>query len=143
MNILPSRGNVSLFDELFRDFTPGFFIKPLHGDPLPSQIKIDVKESETQFTVHAEIPGVSKEDIHVEVDGPLVTIKAEVRQADSERKDERQLRTERFYGAVSRSFQLPAEIERNAASAKYENGVLSLTLPKKQGGQGGQRLRIE
>ncbi|KMN32351.1 heat-shock protein Hsp20 [Chromobacterium sp. LK1] len=143
MNILPSRGNVSLFDELFRDFTPGFFIKPLHGDPLPSQIKIDVKESATHFTVSADIPGVNKQDIHVEVDGPLVTIKAEVHQTDSDSKDERNLRMERYYGAVSRSFQLPAEIDRDAASAKYENGVLSLTLPKKQGGQGGQRLHIE
>ncbi|SCK22480.1 Hsp20/alpha crystallin family protein [Vogesella sp. LIG4] len=141
MNILPSRSG--LFDELFRDFTtPGFFIKPLHGDTLPSQIKLDVNESDSSYTVLAEVPGVAKEDIQVEIDGPQVTIKAEVKQFDSQ-KDERNLRSERYYGMVSRSFQLPADIDRELASAKYENGVLTLTLPKRRGGAGGTRLPVE
>ncbi|XLM21558.1 Hsp20 family protein, partial [Chromobacterium piscinae] len=80
MSMLPARH--SLFDEFFRDFTPGFFIKPLHGDALPSQIRMDVKETGEAYLVDAELPGVGKEDIHVEIDGPLVTIKAEVKQFD-------------------------------------------------------------
>ncbi|MFD2448710.1 hypothetical protein ACFSQE_09965 [Vogesella fluminis] len=68
MSLLPSRS--TLFDDLFRDFSGhGFFIKPLHGDALPSQIKLDVKETDTGFTVLAELPGVSKDDIHVEIEG--------------------------------------------------------------------------
>lgn len=141
MSMLPSRH--SLFDEFFRDFTPGFFIKPLHGDALPAQIKMDVKETEQAYQVEAELPGVGKEDIHVEIDGPLVTIKAEVKQCDEQKQEQQSLRSERYYGMVSRSFQLPQDIDREAASAKYENGVLLLNLPKKRGGGAGQRLRVE
>ncbi len=121
----------SLFDELFKDFTPGYLIKPLHGDPLPAQIKVDVKEDGNTYKVHAEIPGVAKDDIHVEIDGSVVTLRAEVKQEDKQTRDEQILRSERYYGTVARSFQLPAEVDENTASAKYEAGVLTLTLPKK------------
>ena len=65
MNTLVARGN--FFDDFFRDVAPGFYIKPLHGDPLPSpeQIKIDVNENDNAYTVNAEVPGVKKEDINV------------------------------------------------------------------------------
>ncbi|KUM02633.1 Hsp20/alpha crystallin family protein [Chromobacterium subtsugae] len=141
MSMLPARH--SLFDEFFRDFTPGFFIKPLHGDAPPAQIKMDVRETGEAYQVEAELPGVGKEDIHVEIDGALVTIRAEVKQFDQQGQDERALRSERYYGLVSRSFQLPQEIDREAAAARYENGVLNLTLPKRRNDGGGQRLRIE
>ncbi len=142
MNALISRGN--LFDDFFRDVAPGFFIKPLHGDPLPnaSQIKVDVKELDGLYTVNAEVPGVGKEDIHVSLDGSVVTLRAEVKQEDSS-KDEKLLRSERYFGSVSRSFQLPQDIDPNQAKAKYDNGVLTLTLPKKQLTGGTQRLVIE
>lgn len=139
----PSRSN--LFDDFFKEFAPGFFIKPLHGDPMPSaaQIKIDVSESDTAYTVQAEVPGVGKEDIHVSIDGSVVTLRAEVKQHDSQQGDgSKVLRSERYYGAVSRSFQLPQDIDQAAAKAKYDNGVLTLTLPKKQA-SGSQRLTIE
>lgn len=142
MNALIGRG--SLFDEFFRDVSPGFFVKPLHGDPLPnpSQIKVDVKESDGLYTVNAEVPGVGKEDIHVSLDGSVVTLRAEVKQVDSS-KDEKLLRSERYFGSVSRSFQLPQDIDPTQAKAKYDNGVLTLTLPKKQLTGGAQRLVIE
>jgi len=124
-------GGRGLFDEFFRDVAPGYFIKPLHGDPLPAQIKVDVAEADNAYTVHAEIPGVSRDDIHVSLDGGVVTLSAEIKQQDEQRKDAKVLRSERYYGSVSRSFQLPQEVDAGAASAKYENGVLTLTLPKK------------
>ena len=127
-NGLISRSN--LFDDFFSDVAPGFFLKPLHGDPLPSQIKIDLKESPEAYTILAEIPGVSKEDIHVNINGNSVTFKAEVRQQDC-RKDENMLRNERYFGAVSRSVSLPVDIDNSQSKAKYENGVLTLTLPKR------------
>lgn len=122
-----------LFDDFFNDFAPGFFVKPLHGDPLPTaaQIKIDVKESGGAYMVQAEVPGVAKEDINVSIDGNVITLSAEVKQHDSQSEGEKVLRTERYYGAVSRSFQLPVDIDQAAAKAKYDNGVLTLTLPKK------------
>ena len=142
MNSLTTRG--SLFDDFFRDMAPGFYVKPLHGDalPTPSQIKVDVKESDKAYTVQAEMPGVPKEDIHVAIEGNLVTLRAEVKQQDSQTKDEKVLRTERYYGSVARSFQLPQDIDQASAKAKYDNGVLTLTLPKKQAG-GSQRLAID
>ena len=142
MNSLITRG--SLFDDFFKDLSPGFYIKPLHGDPLPSptQIKVDVKETDQGYTVQAEVPGVAKEDIQVSVDGNVVTLSAEVKQSDTQASDEKLLRSERYYGSVSRSFQLPADIDRDTAKAKYDNGVLTLTLPKKKSGAS-QRLAID
>ena len=143
MNALMTRGG--LFDDFLRDVAPGFYIKPLHGDalPTPAQIKVDVKESGDAYTVQAEIPGVPKEDIQVAVEGNVVSLRAEVKQQDSTSQDEKMLRSERYYGAVSRSFQLASDIDQTQAKAKYDNGVLTLTLPKKQAMSGAQRLTIE
>ena len=142
MSSLISRG--SLFDDFFRDVSPGFFVKPLHGEPLPSpgQIKMDVKESDGGYTVSAEIPGVKKEDIHVTIEGSVVTVRAEVKQEDAQTQDDKVLRSERYFGAVARSFQLPADVDAAQAKAKYDNGVLTLTLPKKVN-KAAQRLNIE
>ena len=142
MNSLVTRG--SLFDDFFKDFAPGFYVRPLHGDglPTPSQIKIDVKEDDAAYTVHAEVPGVPKEDIQVSIDGAVVTLRAEVQQHDEKRDSEKLLRSERYFGSVARSFQLPADIDAGQAKAKYDNGVLTLNLPKKLS-NAAQRLNIE
>ena len=140
MSLLPSR--TSLFDDLFHDMASGFYIRPLHGDPLPSQIKLDLRESDGGYLLQAGLPGVGKEDIHVSIDGSVVTLRAEVKQQDKRAEGEKVLRSERYYGAVSRSFQLPQDIDQSAAKAKYDNGVLTLTLPKKQASNA-QRLHIE
>ena len=134
----------SLLDDFFKEVAPGFFIKPLHGDPVPSasQIKIDVSENDQAFTVRAEIPGVNKQDIHVSVDGSIVTLSAEIRQHDAEREGEKLLRSERYYGSVSRSFQRPAEVDEAQSKARYENGILLLSLPKKVSNSP-QRLTVE
>ena len=142
MNSLVTRG--SLFDDFFKDIAPGFYVRPLHGDnlPAPSQIKVDVKETDGGYTVHAEVPGVPKEDIQVSIEGNVVSLRAEVRQHDQKTEGEKVLRSERYFGSVARSFQLPVDVDAAQAKAKYDNGVLTLTLPKKQGGNA-QRLSIE
>jgi HSP20 family protein len=134
--------NRGLFDELFRDVSPGYFIKPLHGDALPAQIKVDVKENPSEFIVHAEIPGAGKENIQVDIQGNVVTIIAKISQVDSESKEDKPLRSERYFGEVSRSFQLSADIDESASKAQYKHGVLTLKLQKKQK-KGGQRLAID
>lgn len=139
MNRLVTRN--SLFDDFFRE-VPGFFVRPLHGDPLPETIRIDVKEAGNSFVVSAEVPGVSKENIHVDIDGNEVSIRAEVKQEDAQTEDERVLRSERFFGSVARSISLPAEIDESASKARYEHGVLTLTLPKKSR-TGQARITIE
>lgn len=131
MNPLVSRHN--FLDELVRDLPLGYSIKPLHGDPLPApeRIKIDVKNNAKSFTVHAEMPGLNKEDIHVTIDGNVVTIQAEVKQYDADTEGERLVHSERYYGSIQRSFALPAVVSETKVKAKYENGVLTLNLPKK------------
>lgn len=129
MALTPRR---SFFDEFFQDFPRGYYIKPLHGDPLPApdKIKVEVKENDDNVVVHAEIPGVDKNDIDITVDGNVLTIRAEVKQYDADRQDEKVLHSERYYGSVQRSFSLPSNIVQNKATADYKDGILVLTLPK-------------
>ena len=70
----------SIFDDIFRDLTSGFYVKPLHGDNLPRSIRVDVSENEEVYQVQAELPGVSKENIDVKIDGAVVAIKADIKQ---------------------------------------------------------------
>jgi len=105
------------------------------------QIRIDLSETDKDYTVKAEIPGVKKEDIDVRIDGNQVTISAEVKQDKEEKKDGRVLRCERRYGYASRSFMLDSDVDQAGADAKYSNGVLELKLPKKTQ-SAGKRLTV-
>jgi HSP20 family protein len=120
------------FEDSFDDLVKGFFLRPMRFERQePVRVKIDVKEDTNSYTVHAEVPGVSKEDIQVSIDGNQVAISAEVRRQKEEKQGEKLLRTERHYGKVYRSFALAQDVDQEKAQAKYENGVLELTLPKK------------
>ena len=116
------------FDQLFRGF-----LRPVRGEKTaaPAPVRIDVAETDNAYTVRAEIPGVSKEDIHVAIEGNQVTISAEVKRNGEVKDGERVLRSERYYGSVYRSFTLPTELNEESSEAKYEDGVLALTLAKK------------
>ena len=122
------------FDPFGDNFFKGFALRPIYrsieNEP---QIRLDVTEDDKTYTVKAEIPGVKKEDIKVTVDGTQVSISAEVKKEKEEKKDEKVIRSERYYGKVSRSFLLGEEVDQGAAQAKYTDGVLDLTLPKKPG----------
>lgn len=95
------------------------------------QIRIDVTESDGNYTVKAEIPGVRKEDIDVRIDGNLVTIGAEIKQEKEEKSGSRVLRRECQYGFASRTFSLADSVDESKVDAKYRDGVLMLTLPKR------------
>jgi HSP20 family protein len=95
------------------------------------QTKLDVNEDDKAYSVHAEIPGVNKEDIHVAVDGNQVTISAEVKKGKEVKEGEKVLRSERYFGKVSRAFALGQEVDEATAEAKYKDGVLELRLPKR------------
>ena len=103
------------------------------GLEIEPQIKMDVKEADDQYLIKAEIPGVKKDDIHVTVEGNRVSISAEVKKEKEEKEGERVIRSERSYGMASRSFSLADEVEQSKVQAKYTDGVLELTLPKKPG----------
>jgi len=115
------------FDDLIR----GFFKPVRETRDAAAPIKVDVTEKPEAFVVHAEIPGVKKDDIQVTIEGNQVTIAAEVKRESEQKEGDRILRGERYYGAVYRSFVLPVELDETASQAKYEGGVLELTLAKK------------
>ncbi len=114
------------FDDLFR----GFF-RPVRLERDLPQIKVDVKEDDKAYTVHADLPGLKKEDIQVTIDGQVVTVTAETRRESEQKEGEKVLKRERYFGKVSRSFSLDSDVDEAGASAKYTDGVLELSLPKK------------
>ncbi|HEY8118772.1 MAG TPA: Hsp20/alpha crystallin family protein [Methylophilaceae bacterium] len=115
----------------FEDVFKGFF-RPVNLDrSAQPQLKMDVQENDTGYTVNAEIPGVDKENIHVTIDGNHISISAEVRRENEVKEGERVLRSERSFGKVSRSFVLENEVDEAKAEAHYKDGVLQLVLPKK------------
>ena len=97
----------------------------------PVQLRIDVSETESGYTVLAEIPGVKKDDIQVAVDGNQIEISAEVRNGRALQDGEKVLRAERYCGKVHRAFALAHDIDDAATEARYVDGVLELKLPKK------------
>lgn len=125
------------FNELVDDLFKGFFVRPMafEGRAEWPRMKVEVAEKNGAYIVTAELPGVRKEDIDVAIDGAQVTLSAEVKREKEVSKDERVLHTERTFGKVSRSFALPQELDEAKAEAKFRDGVLELTLPKKAAAQ--------
>jgi HSP20 family protein len=129
------------FDVAFRDFFKNI-VRPMRWEVEPEfDVRIDVKETDKAYKVHAELPGVKKEDIDIAIDGNVVTLKAEVKR-EMEEKDEKAVRSERYYGAVTRTFTLDSDVDEKGATAKYTDGVLDLTLPKKEGTRS-RHLKVE
>ena len=129
--------NITRFDPFsvnLDDFFKGMFLRPVRMDiDTPEvQIKLNVTRSDGAYKVDAEMPGVKKEDIHVSVDGSLVTITGEVKKEKEEKKGEQVVRSERYFGKVERSFSLPHEIDEPHVDAKFSDGVLKLTLPLRE-----------
>lgn len=118
----------------FRDFE-GFAGWPrlrrwLAELPEAPQIKLDITEDDKAYHVKADLPGVKKEDIDVQIVGNQVSLTAEVTREKEEKKDEMLVHSERFYGKQFRTFTLQDEIDDTKAEAKFVDGVLELTLPK-------------
>lgn len=141
--------NVTTYDPFSLDQVSDLFqglFRPLRGATLPdggavASMKIDVSESEGSYAVKAELPGVDRKDIDVQIDGRLVSINAKIERKKEEKEGERVIRRERYTGSISRSFTLASEIDEAKAAAQYQDGVLSLTLPKKAPA-GNKRLAI-
>jgi len=124
------------FNDLVDDLFKGFLVRPVAyegrgGDVAAPRMKVDVAEKNGAYTVTAELPGVKKEDIQVTIDGAQVTLAAQVKREKEVTQDERVLHTERVFGSATRSFTLPQEVDEAKAEAKFRDGVLELTLPKK------------
>ncbi len=115
---------------------PVWLPNPEMRAPAPTQfrrdvIRMDVTENDKEYQVLAELPGVKKEEISITINGNEVVVSAEVKHEKDAEKSETVLRAERYYGAIQRAFSLGQEVDEATAQAKYTDGVLELTLPKK------------
>jgi HSP20 family protein len=121
-----------LRDPFADDHLKGFAMRPvyrmLEGEPL---MRLDLLEDDKNFFVKAEIPGVDKDDIKVSVEGKQVLLSAEVKKDRETKQGATVIRSERYHGKLTRSFTLDENVDQSGAVAKYEDGVLQLTLPKK------------
>ncbi len=138
--------NITRFEPFndLEDLFKGFLVRPMRFDldvPAQLNVKIDVTKTDDTYTVKAEMPGVKKDDINVSIDGSQITIAGEVKKEKEEKKGEEVIRSERYYGKVSRSFTLPYEIDEPKSTARYADGVLQLTLPTKAKA-GGKKLTV-
>ena len=131
--LMPSIFGENLFDDFFNDFMvpakPGFAgARPFNG-----LMKTDVKETDTGFQLDIEMPGYGKEDITAELKNGYLTINATKKSEDDEKdKNGKYLRRERFYGSCSRSFYVGKQVTEEDIKAKFENGILIVTSPKKE-----------
>lgn len=128
MMTMPSifRGNLldDLFDDSFKSFNS------------TEMMKADVKELDHGYELSMNLPGVKKEDIKAELKNGYITVSASTENSSEEKDDEGSyLRRERFYGSTSRSFYVGDQVREEDIKAKYENGVLTLTVPKKDAKQ--------
>ena len=127
----PARDTVSLREAMDRLFEESFLRPDLFGtgEAAAGALPLDMYETENDVVVKASVPGVKPEDIEVTVTGDLLTIKGEFK---SEEKTEKRnfLRQERRYGSFCRQLGLPVRVDSNKATASFENGILTLTLPK-------------
>ena len=117
------------FDSMFKRFMAPMRLQAENGS---LEMRVDVSEKDGTYTVRADLPGVKKEDINVRIDGNIVQIDAELkREKDTKGEEGKVLRSERYYGSVSRAFTLAQDLDEAKAVAKFDNGVLTLELPKK------------
>jgi HSP20 family protein len=119
-------------DAMFDEFYRGFGLAPFAGFGLASDAfspKVDVIDGEKQLTVRAELPGMDAEDVDVSITQDVLTIRGEKRE-ESEDRGKDYYRVERSFGSFARSVQLPCEVDPGAADAKFEKGVITITLPK-------------
>ena len=133
MRLDPGRDMLSLreaMDRLFEEsfLRPGFFGA---GESGAAMLPVDLYENENEVVVKAAVPGVKPEEIEVTVTGDLLTIKGEFK-SESEQRDEKRNwhRQERRFGSFSRQVTLPAGVNTDACQADFEDGVLTLKLPK-------------
>lgn len=125
-----ARFGTPVFDDLLRNFGLG---QVWDQSEFGSDMRVNISEDDDAYHVSAEIPGVNKDDIDVSVEGNHVAINAETKR-EKEKKDEKELVVERSWGRAYRAFALPGDIDGNRTEARYDKGVLTLTLPKKANG---------
>lgn len=114
----------SLYDDFFKD---DFFKKWTTGTSMPA---VNINEADEKFEVEVAVPGLNKEDFKIDVDHNILTISSEKKE-EKEEKDKKFTRKEFSFSSFSRSFSIPENVDAEKISARYDNGILKLELPKK------------
>ena len=118
------------------DWVDSFLDSEMFGPPTIQETawspRVDIVEDKDAYRVHADLPGLSKEDVKVTVEDGMLTINGERKAEKREKKDGKYEYHERTYGSFSRSFRLPDHIDAGAIKASHKNGVLELLLPKRE-----------
>ena len=133
--MLPSIFGENLFDDFFADpfgmMPTGRGSDPLYGKHAQNLMKTDVREKDNAYELDVDLPGFKKEDVNVELKNGYLTIAAS-KSLDKDEKDQkgRYIRQERYAGAMSRSFYVGEDVQPSEISAKFENGILQLSVPK-------------
>ncbi|MBV8502347.1 MAG: Hsp20/alpha crystallin family protein [Paucibacter sp.] len=139
---MSSLARLDSFEQMLPEMLRRFKTSVRFGDEAPGEIRIDVTEKDKAYEVRAEVPGAKKEDIRVQVDGNFISISAEVHKDRQQKSGDRVVLTETYSGSASRGFSLPHEIDARGVLAKLEDGVLKLTLPKREG-QSSQTIKVQ
>ena len=134
LQLVPRRSNwlslmpeIHLFDRMFGDWT----VPSLWSEERVVVPAFDISETEKEYVISGEIPGIEPNDLEVTLNDGILTVKGEKKQ-ESEEKEENYHRVERHYGSFQRSFRLPENIKRDDLDASYKDGILKLTLPKSE-----------
>ena len=134
--LMPSIFGENLFDDFMNDFSfPTFpnVDKELYGKHAKNLMKTDVKETENAYEIDIDLPGFKKDEIQIELKDGYLTVSAEKGlDKDEEDKKGKYIRKERYAGALSRTFYLGEEIREEEIKAKFENGILSVSIPKEE-----------
>ena len=121
-----------IFLKLFLDFIPAISLHPLYGKNAKNMMKTDIREHEAGYELDIDLPGFKKDEITVDLENGYLTISAaKGLDKDEEDKKGKYIRKERYAGTMQRSFYVGDAITHEDIKAKFENGILSLTIPKK------------
>ncbi|MBR2748469.1 MAG: Hsp20/alpha crystallin family protein [Anaerovoracaceae bacterium] len=129
--LLPSIFGDNLFDEFVDDMFPANTRKTYRQ--LPSIMRTDIRETDDSYVLDVELPGFKKEDVKLQLKDGYLNITASTQSTDEEKDDQGKfLRRERYTGAMERSFYVGEDLTEEDVKARFEKGVLTLTLPKEQ-----------
>lgn len=142
MFLVPFSRDARQLSRLFDDSFERLFGNAVAPEAVASRSPaLDVAETDRDYTVKLEMPGVTKDDIKVSVEGRQVTVQAESQRNEEKKEGERVVYRERSTTSYARTFTLPVEVDQAEAGAKLDHGVLTLTLPKR-GARAAARINV-
>ena len=130
--LMPSIFRENLFDDFFDDFYRPAVRKTNSNVTIPSVMKTDIKETDGAYELSIDLPGYKKEDVQIQLKDGTLTISAATRKENEDKEEGRYIRRERYYGSCSRSFYVGDVVTEEDIKARFADGILKVTVPKKE-----------